>query len=125
MAQMGEVAPRTPPPTPTAYMFTIPAGQSLSQAVSMAPGGNLARIYMPAGWDGDLLTFQLSRDGTTFYDMFREDNTEIAFNITPGTVVTAPEPWLIMANNWIKLRSGSRDNPRKQTEDRVFCFTVG
>lgn len=90
----------------------------------MSPGGNLARIYMPTGWDDALLTFQLSRDGTTFFDMFRADNTELSFIISPGTVVTT-EPWLIMANNWIKLRSGSRDNPRKQTADRVFCMTVG
>lgn len=120
---MDMATPLAPQPAATVLTLTIPAGQSLSTAVSCGTGGTMARIYMPSAWDGELLTFLISPDGTSFYSLYRYDNIEIAFNITPNTMVLT-EPYVLSSNNWIKLRSGSMSNPRKQSADRVFMISL-
>jgi len=117
------IAPAAPAPLATLVTATISAGQSLSTGVDCSVGGALSRIYMPTGWDGELLTFQVSPDGVNFYDLFRANNTEVAFNITAGTVVFITENYPLVSNNWIKLRSGSRLNPRIQSADRIFTLS--
>lgn len=118
---MGEVTPLVP--AATLVPAKINAGESLSPGVSCSVGGSLARLYMPSGWDGELLTFMVSPDGVDFYDLFRADNIEVSYNITPGSVVLFTEPYLLSSNNWIKLRSGSRLNPRSQTAERNFLLS--
>ena len=106
-------------------------GASLKSTTSGSPRGLTAAAPsnfktwsgMPTGWDGELLTFQVSPDGTNFYDLFRANNTEVAFNITAGSVVLVAETYPLAANNFIKLRSGSRLNPRIQSANRNFLLS--
>jgi len=121
---MGDVtAPAAPAQQATLVTGTINAGQSLSASIACGSVGTFSWLYMPTGWDGELLTFQVSPDGTNFYDLFRANNTEVAFNITAGSVVLVAETYPLAANNFIKLRSGSRLNPRIQSANRNFLLS--
>lgn len=114
----------SPPLEAALLALTIKAGDSVSNAVSCSPGGTLHRIYMPSGWDGDeLLTFLISPDGVAFYPMFWIDNSQVAYRITPGTVVFT-QPITLFSNNWVRVRSGSLDTPRKQSADRIFWLSM-
>lgn len=121
---MSDVAPYVAQPAATILTVTIAAGQSLSAAVSCGQGGTLIRIYTPMGWDSnELLTFQVSPDGTAFYNLFYPSDREVVFTITPGAVIYSKD-YDFSANNWIKLRSGLSTNPRPQSAARTFQLAL-
>jgi hypothetical protein len=110
--------------------LTIPAGQSLSNAVDCA-GFQIIRIVCPDGWTAAPLTFQTSADNVTFHDLqhiqsatgsFVAYETTVA-TVRPGTVLAMPvNTGDLMA--WVKIRSGTSVLPVKQEADRVFSLEV-
>jgi hypothetical protein len=51
--------------------FTLPAGQSVSDAVDCSAYSRVARLIMPDDWTGGApLTFQLSTDGTSYHNLY-------------------------------------------------------
>jgi hypothetical protein len=108
----------------TIVVGTIQAGQSLSDPIDCS-AGTIEHIAMPAAWTGALLSFQASGDNTTYYDMFRSDNTEITINITPNTVIAlSPDLFPVTAKTWLKIRSGSRNYPVAQQAQRQFRLEI-
>jgi hypothetical protein len=101
----------------------IEAGQSLSSAVDCSRG-QLVRITMPAAWTRAPLTFQISSDGGGFNDLVGLDGYEIQFtNVVPGSAVVVPSD-TGRAVGWLKVRSGTSDNPVPQAEGRLFAVAV-
>jgi hypothetical protein len=108
---------------------TIPAGQSLSNAVDCTGANRIVRINMPPEWDGAVLTFMLSPDGGVFHDLFHVTIPGDAFHtyeviVTPphaGSVIVMP---LDFGNDvaWVKVRSGTSGVPVVQSADRSFSF---
>jgi hypothetical protein len=110
-------------PAAAPLLCTISAGQSLSNAVACITG-TVTRIWMPtSGWDGGLVTFQLSYDNITFYDLFDANSKEMAYNITTGTVVYT-KPFSVLSTMWMKVRSGVRTLPKVQSADRIFKIEI-
>lgn len=110
--------------TPVVVIVTIKAGQSLSAPV-VCPAGVVTRIWMPiSGWDGGLVSFQLSYDNITYYDLFNSDNKEMTYNMTVGAVVYTKPTFPVASSMWIKVRSGSKSSPRIQTADRNFKIDI-
>ena len=101
---------------------TIAAGESLSDGVDCS-GGTLVRITCPSGWTNAVATFQISSDGNFYNDLFDEHGKEVLVNIIPGVAMPIPYKWTRMIA-WLKVRSGSRDYPVEQAEDRTFAFAV-
>jgi hypothetical protein len=108
-------------------IVTIPAGQSLSEAVDCS-GGNIGHIGMPLEWTAAPLTFQMSADGNEYRDVFRTlPDTHASFEMTvpsvvPGSVVSTP---LAAATYpFIKIRSGSRAAPVAQEAERTFLLIL-
>src|SRR5436190_21995840 len=96
----------------------IAAGEALSNAVDCSRG-HLVRITMPAGWTRAPLTFQISSDGGGFNDLVGLDGYEIMFtNVVPGSAVVVPSS-TGRAVGWLKVRSGTRDEPVPQAEGRL------
>lgn len=98
---------------------TIPAGQSLSNAIDLADG-NAAFCQMPAAWTPALLTFQISCDNVSYGDLVGQDTREVSLNVIPGSVVRID--LLPSRVGWLKFRSGSRYGPVIQTASRTFTI---
>lgn len=110
--------------TDAIIIATIKAGQSVSAAVACT-NGVVTRIWMPiSGWDGGLVTFQLSYDNVTYYDLFDSDNREMSYNMTVGALVYTKPTFPVASTMWIKVRSGTRAAPKIQTADRNFKIDI-
>lgn len=100
----------------------IASGTSLSSPIDLSKG---ALVYMltPSAWTAADLTFQISEDNITFYDLFDNAGFELKRTITPGVAVLVDTKWTEAAM-WIKLRSGSRVKPINQAADRPFTLML-
>jgi hypothetical protein len=62
---------------------------------------------MPAQWTSANLSFQISDDGVTYYDLVDKMGAEALIPVVAGTAtMIRMEPWS-SAIGWWKLRSGS------------------
>jgi hypothetical protein len=113
-------------PTST-VIATIPAGQSLSNAVNVAAATSLY-IITPAQWTPANLTFQFSMDGTNFFDLFGglNDVTEVMMGMSGrlGAISSLDVTNLPKNVGSLKLRSGSRDFPIAQEQDAQFSVVL-
>ncbi len=99
----------------------ISAGQALSAVIDCSSGAPVF-LHMPKDWTPSRLTFQVSPDGTNFNDLFDNSAQEISFNVHPGTSVRLDKMWEPVT--YLKIRSGGRDAPRAQDDDRTITVTV-
>jgi hypothetical protein len=105
---------------------TITQGESLSDGVDCS-AGQIVRITVPQEYnDGDMpnvMSFQVSSDGGSYNDLFDDEGHEI-------TIVARPDQAIIIDRSWartvgfIKLRSGTRDKPVKQTADCKLAIAL-
>lgn len=103
----------------------IQAGASLSDPVDCSQLAQINLIGMPQDWTPALLTFQFSPDnGVTYFDLFDASAVEVAVNIRPGTVVELSQAFPVLGKCFLKLRSGSRNNPIAQMEQRTFMLVA-
>jgi hypothetical protein len=101
----------------------ISAGESLSQPLDCTSGTG-ASIIMPLAWKPDeVLTFQISPDGTTYYDVMDKEGYETTVAVIPGTVVLMPVD-VSQIGAFVKFRSGSRASPVPQEEQRDFMMIM-
>ena len=100
---------------------SIANGASLSGAVVLPPAEYLCGISMPAAWTAANLTFQASFDGTTYYDLYDQDGTEL--NITAAAsrhIVLNPDNF--WGFKWLKVRSGTTGTPVNQGAARTITL---
>jgi len=96
---------------------TISAGESLTDSVD-ASVGEAAYVLMPGEWDGANLTFLISFDNVTFWDMFDMYGKEVMYACRPGVAVRIGPG--LQQIGFFKIRSGTRDHPVEQSENRNF-----
>jgi|SRR6185436_7139222 len=101
---------------------TIPAGQSLSDGADCS-AGNIVRITVPQEYTKANLTFQVSTDGNFYNDAFDVYGNQITVVAQPDSAIIMHESWT-KAVNWIKFRSGTRDEPVEQEVDCKFAITI-
>ena len=99
------------------FPISIPAGGSLSNAVNL-DGKEIIRIIMPQQWYPAKLTMQISPDGGIYRDAF-DQNRELGFEPIPTTVVFI-RPNSLRALFYVRVRSGTRENPVPQSAQRDF-----
>lgn len=116
------------PQTPVTYVDgpTIKAGESLSDGIHVS-AGRVVRITLPGPeeWVQADLTFQVSTNNEHYNDLFDDDGNEI-------TVTGAPAWCSIMLGArvnletvvWLKIRSGTRDEPVEQPHDCKMALTL-
>lgn len=117
----------------TTLPLTISAGQSMSTALEISVMVRVMRIGMPAAWDSAPLTFQVSPDGTNFQDLYHViQSVEGGWVPYEATVLDAPANGILLLPpeagfnvGWLKLRSGTRALPVKQSAARQFAIVVG
>ena len=102
---------------------TIPAGQSLSNAINFS-SARLVRIKMPDDWTPANLTFQLSPSGTDFADLYAVNGSILQLlqlAVIPKVSVIVLMDW--PALQYMRIRSGLPDIPIIQQAARSFTFT--
>lgn len=106
---------------PIALTVTISSGTSLSDAADVG-GRTVVGIIMPSAWDAADLSFEVSHDGTTFYDL-QYDNAEVTENAAADQAISLLPaklyPW-----RHVKVRSGTSATPVNQTANRELSLIV-
>jgi hypothetical protein len=102
---------QTAPPVTIATALIANAG-SLSGSIDCT-AGRLARIDMPNTWSTAALTFQVSEDGTQFFDLHKSDGTEYSIPVAANQAFLLP---LIdfRSVRYLKVRSGPSATPVAQ-----------
>lgn len=103
---------------------TINAGESLSNVLNLSASNvGLLRITCPAAWSGNAwLTFQISNDNTTFYDVYDYTGALIISRVVPNAIIVVRQELWRMA--YVKFRSGSPDAPAVQAQTRIFTCAM-
>ena len=86
---------------------TILDGATVSDAAYIH-GTSLVAIDIPAGFDGTSLTFQVSSDGTTFYDYKRMVDGAAVTAVVAANGSFAPRAFDFAGYNYLKLVAGTQ-----------------
>ena len=100
---------------------TIALGASLSNVRAVNTGA-VFRLITPDDWTPASVTFQLSMDGTNFYDVFDTDGNELVLPIRPKSII--PFGNYLLAIHSLKIRSGTQRAPVVQAAARVFSIVL-
>ena len=101
---------------------TIQRGESLSSALDCTLKHPLL-VFMPEGWDSAVLSFSISLDDETYFDL-RNSDKEVVVNVTPNTATVIDSKWFV-TGCYVKFRSGSVNDPVPQSDDRTFRIVLG
>jgi hypothetical protein len=120
-------------------MIEIPAGQSLSNGLDCGVG-HIVRIGTPPDWTAAPLTFRMAvlpvydtpPADADYLDVFHVAQAtsgkwnpyEVSLSVTAGSILLMPAAFG-SSLGWLKLRSGTRDQPVVQAADRVFSLVFG
>lgn len=100
----------------TTATATIANGASLSAAVTLA-GKGVIRLNMPATWTAANLTFQVSVDNVTYFDLYDKTGTEYTVTAAVSRSIIMP-PADFVGMNYLKIRSGTSGTPVNQGASR-------
>lgn len=101
---------------------TITNGTSLSNA-ALLQKYRLVGILMPATWTAAAMTFQVSVDGTNFFDLYDSSGAEVSYTVVQGHYVfTTPANWAGI--RFLKVRSGTGGAAVSQGGDRIVSLIV-
>lgn len=99
---------------------TIPAAASLSGALQVGAGVPVT-ILTPAAWTAAVLTFQISIDGSTWYDLVDATDTEVQMTVPTGKAKQMDAP-AFSGVSYLRLRSGTSATPVAQAAERQFLI---
>lgn len=100
---------------------TIATGATgLSGAIDLDTG-TLSALIMPAAWTAAGLSFQISVDGTNFFDFYDKTNAEITMSVAASRAYQLdPSNWLGI--RYMKIRSGTTGTPVNQAASRTITL---
>jgi len=110
--------------TINALRANIAAGQFLSNAIELADNF-VVGLIMPPAWTNARLKISVAPDDIHFFDLFTFHDVsstspaEFMINVTPNAMLAINPDTMLMAR-YLKLRSGTRDEPVLQAEARQF-----
>lgn len=102
---------------------TIANGASLSSPITLDRRPILS-VLIPAGWDDADMTFQVSMDGITYYELVDEDGAAVTLAVAASKMVrlTNLDQWA--GYNYLKMRSGTSGTPVTQSGAVTIYLTV-
>ena len=101
---------------------TILEGELLSDGADLT-GGTIVRITIPQEFTPANLTFQSSSDNGLYNDLYDAEGEEITMVAKPDTTIIVKASWA-RTLGWIKIRSGTRDNPVEQRTTTKLAIAV-
>ena len=102
---------------------TIAAGASLSGATAKYPGFRPVALLTASTWDAAKITFQVSNDGTTYYDLTNE-GTEYEVAAVTGAKAVAIDPAVFLGWDYIKVRSGTSAAATNQVDATIVTLLM-
>lgn len=78
-------------------------------------------LIMPAAWTAADLTFQVSIDGTNYYNLYDDGGNEVLVDAAVDRYVALP-PTLFAGVLQFKVRSGTSGTPVNQGADRTITI---
>lgn len=107
---------------------TFKDGESLcDEPVTINSEEKLLGFFMPPNWTAAPLTFRISNDGLTYYDLYDRDGTEIVITSGAGHYVAVNSAMLALDSNFgalpngfIQFRSGTAAEPVAQTSTKTI-----
>jgi hypothetical protein len=99
---------------------TILSGASVSSSVYVG-GHIITGLLMPAAWSAAGLTFQASRDGVDWLDVYDEDGEVIVASAGASRLIILTKRWLEPVA-FIQLRSGTAAAPVNQGAERTIVI---
>ena len=100
---------------PAVSSVVIQSGQSLSAAIDLAEQ-RLHRINVPGNWTTAGMTFQVSHDDVTYYDLYNESGE---YALAAGAAVAGKsvvvDAQVFFGARYLKIRSGTAGAPVAQT----------
>lgn len=98
----------------------IPAGEFLSQGVDCTTSVPIT-VFFPPNWNTQYISYQLSIDNIRYSDLFDPKGYEVtSYALADAAIILNAD----IKPGWIKIRSGTRDNPVIQPEDVVVRIMV-
>lgn len=101
---------------------TIANGAALSGAVNLT-GHLLVGVIMPSAWSAANLTFQVSRDGVIYNDVYDSAGNEKTVNAAASRHVMV-DPITMAGAEYLKVRSGTTGAPVNQGGDRALVLVL-
>jgi hypothetical protein len=98
-------------PTKNVVAVTIAAGDAMSTAGDLTTLAMTA-ILIPSDWTAANISFQMS-DDISFYNLLDVEGREFLMPVGPGSALNM-DTSLTDGALWIKVRSGSNENPIQQ-----------
>lgn len=96
---------------------TIANNASLSDAVTLGAYRATA-LLMPAGWTAASITFQVSVDGTNYYNLYDAAGNEKTITVSTSRAVYLPTDDFL-GFKYMKIRSGTAGSPVTQLAERL------
>jgi hypothetical protein len=105
--------------------FTIADGQSVSGAIDIS-NSTTGGVSWASDAEGTTVTFQEQDDAGTWFDVLREDGTELEVTVAAGktSMFTGDALYLIAAAQIIRVRSGTSGTPVAQTGDATCALLL-
>ena len=105
---------------------TILSGASLSDAVNLGTSGEIIGFVMPATWDAADLTFQASEDGSTFNNLFDDNDAEFVVQAAQARFVGLRQEQanVLKRIKHLKVRSGTAGGAVAQTANRTVVIVI-
>lgn len=102
---------------------TILDGQSLSDAVHLN-NATLVGLYVPASWDAADITFQVSRNGSTWSNVRDAEGNEVTLTgFSAGDYIALPAG-AFHGIEYLRFRSGTAASPVTQGGDAALIAVI-
>lgn len=105
---------------------TIAAAASISGDIDLGPL-RLEGVIMPAAWTAADLTFQVSRDGSAFQNLFDDADNEVIVQAAASRNVALRDDVkkAFSGWRWLRVRSGTSGTPVAQAAERTIGIQAG
>jgi hypothetical protein len=103
---------------------TIASGASLSTAIAIGANYFPCVLLMPAAWTAADITFQLSLDNSTFYNVYNADGTEYTLTAPVSSSAILLPPADFSGAKYLKIRSGTAGSPVNQSGAKSLSILV-
>jgi hypothetical protein len=104
-------------------IVTIAAGETISTPLDLK-GSAVTMVIAPAEWTPANITFLVSIDGESYFDLAdAASGIAILRALHPASAVTVDQSYTRFAS-YLKIRSGTRDNPIAQAADRTLTLAT-
>jgi hypothetical protein len=103
---------------------TVANGASLSGAGQLLPtNGRLVAIIMDAAWDTNAVSFQVSVDGTNYFNLYDEATEYSMAGVTASTYRKID--WTVFQGaRYVKVRSGTAAAAVNQVGDSIVTLVM-